>query len=225
MRLNVILLGPPGAGKGTQAEILGKKYEIPHISTGDMLREAVKEKTPEGVEAGGTMARGELVPDDLVISMVRRRLEKPDARKGFLLDGFPRTREQAENLDRMLKEIGRGLDVVLYFRTNPAVVLKRLAGRWLCRGCGKIYNVPNAMPKKTGVCDSCGGVLYQREDDKEETILKRLKVYEQQTSSLIDYYKRTGILSEVSGDEESKALSGVIDKIFGGLPKNQGVAG
>ncbi len=225
MRLNVILLGPPGAGKGTQAEILGKKYGVPHISTGDMLREAVKEKTPEGVEAGGYMARGELVPDHLVISMVRRRLEKPDAGKGFLLDGFPRTREQAENLDRMLKEIGRGLDVVLYFKTNPAIVLKRLAGRWLCRGCGKIYNVPNALPKKTGVCDLCSGVLYQREDDKEETILKRLKVYEQQTSSLIDYYKRTGILNEVSGDEESKTLSGVIDKIFGGLPKNQGVAG
>lgn len=225
MRLNVILLGPPGAGKGTQAEILGSSYGVPHISTGDMLREAVKDKTPEGIEAGAFMARGELVPDALVISMVRRRLERPDAQKGFLLDGFPRTRQQAEDLDRMLKGIGRALDIVLYFKTAAAVVLKRLAGRWLCRKCGKIYNVPNVMPKKAGVCDLCEGVLYQREDDKEETILKRLKVYEDQTAALIEYYRRTGILREVSGDEEAKSLSASIGRLFGSLERGQKVSG
>ncbi len=225
MRLNVILLGPPGAGKGTQAELMTKRYGIPHISTGDMLREAVKDKTPEGIEAGATMARGELVPDALVISMVRRRLQRPDAERGFLLDGFPRTREQAGELDRVLKEIAKKLDAALYFKTTPAVILKRLSGRWLCRGCGKIYNVPNAMPRKSGVCDVCGGVLYQREDDKEETILKRLRVYEEQTAELIDYYRRSGVLKEVSGDEDAKALSGVIDEIFRRLPGRQKVAG
>ena len=211
--LNVVLLGPPGAGKGTQAEILKKKYAVPHISTGDMLREAVKDGTAEGRKAKSYMDRGELVPDALVIEMVKVRLSRSDAKKGFLLDGFPRTKEQAENLDRMLRSIGKSIDAALYFKTSKEVILKRLCGRMVCRKCGKIYNIPNALPKKEGVCDLCQGGLYQREDDKPETVLKRLKVYEDQTAALIEYYRANGLLRELAGDMDAAQLTHVIDAL------------
>lgn len=216
MGLAVILLGPPGAGKGTQAEILTRKYGIPHISTGDMLREEVKGGTELGKKAKSFMDRGELVPDSVVISMVKNRLSRPDAKKGFLLDGFPRTREQAVNLDATLKEISREIDVALYFTASKEVVLKRLTGRRVCKTCGKIYNIPNLMPRKEGVCDACSGVLYQREDDKESTVLNRLKVYEAQTAPVIEYYKGLGKLHEVSGDWDASRLTGMIGSIFAG---------
>lgn len=217
MGLNVILIGPPGAGKGTQAEILKNKYRIPHISTGDMLREAIKKGSADGLKAKAFMDRGELVPDALVISMVKARLTEPDAKNGFLLDGFPRTKEQALNLDAMLKEIGKSIDAALYFKTTESLIVRRLTGRWICRGCGKIYNVPNVMPKKQGVCDLCAKDLYQRDDDKPETVLKRLRVYEQQTAELIEYYRKSGVLKEVSGDLDSPELTRDIDAIFGAV--------
>lgn len=216
MGLNVVLLGPPGAGKGTQAGILKKRYRIPHISTGDMLREAAEERTPEGLEAKAFMDRGELVPDPVVIAMVKRRLSRQDAKDGFLLDGFPRNREQAGDLDRMLREIGRAVDAALYFRASRDVILRRLTGRRLCRRCGKIYNIPNAMPKNEGHCDACGGALYQRDDDKETTVLNRLEVYVNQTASLVEYYRQSGVLKEVSGDEDAWKLSDEIGAILTG---------
>ena len=214
MGLNIVLLGPPGAGKGTQAEILTRKYSIPHISTGDMFREAARSGTEYGRAAKSYMDKGELVPDSVVISLVRERLQQKDAGQGFLLDGFPRTKEQARNLDAMLGEIGRSLDAALYFSASKDVVLRRLTGRRVCRKCGKIYNIPNLMPKKDGICDACGGQIYQREDDKEETVLNRLKVYEKQTAELVQYYKAAGLLREVSGDRDAQSLTKDIDAIF-----------
>jgi adenylate kinase len=219
MGLNVILLGPPGAGKGTQAEILGGKYRIPHISTGDMLREAIRNGSPRGLEAKAYMERGELVPDALVIAMVKERLERPDARTGFLLDGFPRTTEQARDLDAMLRGIGKAVDVVLYFTASKALILKRLTGRRVCRACGKIYNIPNSQPRCEGICDVCEGEIYQRADDREETVAKRLEVYEAQTAALVDYYRSSGVLKEVSGDKDARALTRDIDAIFGGAAR------
>lgn len=221
--MNVILLGPPGAGKGTMAELLKKEYGFAHISTGDMLREEVKAQTPNGVKAKSFMDRGELVPDSLVISMVKERLEKPDARGGFMLDGFPRTREQAVSLDAVLREIGKSIDAVLYFKTTESLILRRLTGRWLCKACGTIYNVPKKMPKKQGVCDVDGGPLYQRDDDKAETVLHRLEVYNKQTAPVIDYYSKAGKLREVSGDEDPDPLMVVIGKIFNEISRQPSV--
>ena len=214
MGLKVVLLGPPGAGKGTQAGILNKRFRWAHISTGDMLREAVKRGSPEGLKAGAYMDRGELVPDELVIAMVRERLKEKDAGEGFLLDGFPRTREQAVALDAALDGIRRKLDVALYFKTSEKVIIKRLTGRRICRSCGKIYHTVNMPPKKSGVCDLCGGPLYQRTDDAEETVRRRLGVYEAQTAPLIEYYGKNGILREISGDTDASAATGLVEKIF-----------
>lgn len=214
MGLNFVLLGPPGAGKGTQAEILARKYRIAHISTGDMLREAVKRGTGEGKAAKAFMDRGELVPDDLVIAMVRNRLLETDAREGFLLDGFPRTREQARNLDLTLEKIGKGIDLAIYLNCSAEVILRRLTGRFVCRNCGKIYNVPNSMPKKEGVCDHCNGSLYQRDDDKKETVLRRLEVYKKQTAELVEYYRQSDVLKEVCGDAELDYLTKDIEAVI-----------
>ena len=212
--MRLVLLGPPGAGKGTQAQVLSKDLNIPHISTGDMLREALKAASPLGLEAKAYMEKGALVPDELVIALVRERLSKSDAKKGFILDGFPRTPEQAKSLDESLKELKMPLDVVLYFKTSLAVIIARLSGRRVCGQCGKNYHQVNFRPKVEGACDVCGGKLIQRPDDKEETIEKRLKVYEDQTAPLIDYYKRKNILSEVSGDLDVKELNAELLKLF-----------
>jgi len=209
-----VLLGPPGAGKGTQAEVLAKDFRLPHISTGDMLREALKAGTPLGLKAKGYMEKGALVPDDLVIALVRQRFQMPDAKKGFILDGFPRTPDQAKSLDQTLADLTMPLDYVIYFKTSTPVVISRLSGRRVCGKCGKIFHMVNFRPAKEGLCDVCGGNLVHRPDDKEETILNRLDVYEKQTAPLIDYYRKTALLTEVSGDMDVSALNVVLKKLI-----------
>ncbi len=213
-KLRLVLLGPPGAGKGTQAQVLSKDLNIPHVSTGDMLREALKAATPLGLKAKEYMEKGALVPDEVVIALVSERLSKADAKKGFILDGFPRTPEQAENLDASLKKLKMPLDLVLYFKTSLAVIIRRLSGRRVCSQCGKNFHLTNFKPKVDGVCDACGGKLFQRPDDKEETIENRLKVYERQTEPLIDYYKKKGTLYETSGDLEVQPLNVILLDLF-----------
>jgi len=205
--VRIVLLGAPGAGKGTQAKKLVEKYGIPQISTGDILRKAVADGTPLGREAKNYMERGELVPDSIVIGLVKERITRDDCKKGYILDGFPRNTSQAEALDRVLAEMNAPLDVALNVDVEKEELLKRLTGRRTCRNCQQMYNVYFSPPKTDGVCDKCGGELYQREDDKEETIKKRLEVYEKSTAPLIKYYNRKGILKTVKG-------AGSIDEIF-----------
>ncbi|MBJ6801805.1 adenylate kinase [Geomonas propionica] len=197
--MNLILLGPPGVGKGTQAKLLIDRFGIPQISTGDILRAAVKELTPMGIKAKGFMDAGALVPDEVVIGIVEERLAQPDCQKGFILDGFPRTVPQADALSQVLTGIGKKIDHVVSLSVDKAELLKRLTGRRACSKCGAGYHVDFAAPKTAGICDACGGDLFQREDDKEETILNRLAVYEAQTSPLISYYQTAGLLRSVNG--------------------------
>lgn len=210
--MRIVLLGAPGAGKGTQAKKLIEKYGIPQISTGDILRKAVADGTPLGKEAKSYMDKGELVPDSVVIGLVKERLGQDDCKKGFILDGFPRNTAQAETLDGVLSEMNMPLQVALSVDVDLDILMKRLTGRRTCKGCGQMFNVYFSPPQKEGVCDKCGGELYQRDDDKEETIKKRLEVYEAQTAPLIDYYQGKGILKRVNGE-------GDIDQIFGEICK------
>lgn len=212
--MKIVLLGPPGAGKGTQSVVLSKEYNIPHISTGDILRESVKAGEPLGLKAKSFMDKGELVPDAIVTGIVVERLKKPDASKGFILDGYPRTLKQGQDLDAALKAISASIDIVVYFETSERVAVERLSGRRVCKKCGFNYHVKNIPPKKSGVCDKCGSELFQRPDDKEETVLNRLKVYEAQTKPLIDYYTKQGILRKVSGDLNVDELFRVLSKLF-----------
>jgi adenylate kinase len=212
--MNLVLLGPPGAGKGTQAKVLSKEFKILHISTGDMLREAVKNETEVGKVAKSYMDKGELVPDSVVIDIVKERISKDDAKNGFMLDGFPRTDAQAVKLDEALSSAGKKLDLVLYFRTSEEVSISRLSGRRVCPICGAIFHIKNMPPKKDSICDRCGGRLIQRDDDKEDTIKRRLVVYENDTKSLIKYYKNKNILKEVSGDLEVAKLFDKIKVFF-----------
>lgn len=208
------MLGPPGAGKGTQSVVLAKTYGIPHISTGDILRESVKAGQPLGLKAKSYMDKGELVPDEIVTGIVVERLKKDDTRKGYILDGFPRTLAQAEELDRALRNASSDIDMVVYFATSPAVAIERLSGRRVCRSCGFNYHIKNIPPRKEGLCDKCGGELFQRPDDKEDTVRNRLKVYEDQTKPLIDFYAKKGSLKRVSGDMGVDDLFKVLSKIF-----------
>ena len=212
--MRIVLLGPPGAGKGTQAQVLSKDLTLPHISTGDMLREALKAGSPLGLEVKAYMEKGALVPDDIVIALVSERLRKADAKKGFILDGFPRTPEQAESLDQSLKGLEMPLDIVLYFKTGLDVIIRRLSGRRVCSQCGRNFHLTNFKPKVDGLCDVCGARLIQRPDDKEETIENRLKVYEHQTAPLIEYYKKKKVLVEASGDMEVKPLNVTLMDLF-----------
>lgn len=212
--MNLILLGPPGAGKGTQSVVLAKKYSIPHISTGDILRESVKTGQRLGLKAKEYMDKGELVPDEVVTGIAAERLKHPDTKNGYILDGFPRTLKQAEDLDKVLKDINSAIDIVLYFATSTDVAIERLTGRRVCKSCGFNYHINNIPPKKTGICDKCGGGLFHRPDDNEETVRNRLKVYEDQTKPLIDYYSKQGILKRVSGDMGVDDLFKVLHKIF-----------
>ncbi len=200
--MNIVLLGAPGAGKGTQAELLAEYLRIPHVATGDLFREALRGDTPLGRRAKAYIERGELVPDDITIAMVQERLAQPDSERGVILDGFPRTVEQARALDRVLAERGTQLDLVIFIRVRPEVLLQRLSGRWICRDCQGVYHMTFNPPRQPGVCDVCGGPLYQREDDRPETQSRRIEVYLAQTSPLIEYYRERGLLVEVDGERE-----------------------
>ncbi len=204
--MNIILLGPPGAGKGTQAELLIAKYNIPHISTGDMFRAAIKEGTSLGVEAKGYMDQGQLVPDEVVIGIVKERLQKEDTQKGFLLDGFPRTVSQAEALEKILAEMERKITVTINIEVDSDILLRRLTGRRVCRNCAAVYHIETKKSKIEGVCDHCGGEVYQRTDDTPETVSNRLDVYKKQTEPLIDYYAKKGLLATFKGDAGIQVL-------------------
>jgi adenylate kinase len=212
--MRIVLLGGPGSGKGTQAQKLINKLGVPQISTGDIFRAAVKEGTPMGLKAKAFMEQGELVPDDVVIGVVEERLTKPDLDKGYMLDGFPRTVGQAQALDKILASQSKGLNHVVLVDVPDEELVKRLSGRRTCRNseCGKMYHVMFNPPKKEGICDACGSELYQRADDSEATIRERLSVYNSQTSPLIDYYDKKGLLRRVEG-------VGPIEQIFASIQK------
>jgi adenylate kinase len=219
-RTGLVLLGPPGAGKGTQAEGLSRKFEIPHISTGDMLRGAVAAGTKVGLEAKKYMDAGELVPDSVVVAIVGERLQQADCEKGWLLDGFPRNTAQADALAAQLAEIGHDVTAVLYIKVPADAVVERLCGRRMCRACNKGYHVKFMPPRAEGKCDACGGELYQRDDDREETIRQRLEVFEQSTAALVDYYAGKGRLREVDGagtpEEVGEALAAAVQEARAG---------
>jgi adenylate kinase len=204
--MNLILLGPPGAGKGTQAVRLAGKHSIPQISTGDILRKAVKEKTLLGIKAKSYMNSGNLVPDEVVIGIIKERLSESDCKTGFILDGFPRTLIQAEKLEEMLKSENKIIDKVINIDVKDDVLIKRLCGRRICKKCGAGYHISFAPPLKEGVCNKCGGELYQRDDDTEDTIMSRLEVYKRQTEPLINYYGKKNILATVQGDLSMDAI-------------------
>jgi len=212
--MKIVLLGGPGSGKGTQAKKLTEKYGTAQVSTGDIFRAALKEGTPMGLKAKTYMDKGELVPDDVVVGVVKERLAKPDLADGFMLDGFPRTLPQAEALDKMLSDLGAVIDHAILVDVPDGELMKRLTGRRTCRNsdCGKMYHIMFNKPKKEGVCDACGSELYQRDDDSEATIRERLNVYNEQTAPLIDYYQNKGLLARVNG-------VGAIDHIFGEFVK------
>lgn len=214
--MNIILMGLPGAGKGTQAERIVETFNFPHISTGDMFRAAVKNETPLGLEAKSYMDKGLLVPDEVVIGIVRDRLSKDDCANGFLLDGFPRTVPQAEALTATLKELGRELDHVININVERDVLVTRLTGRWICPTCGASYHTVFNPPKVEGICDKDGGKLYQRDDDKEEVVVQRLDVNIAQTQPLIDYYSAQGILRNIDGDQDIQVVFAEIASLLRG---------
>ena len=197
--MNLILLGPPGAGKGTQAQRIVDRYHIPQISTGDILRAAVKESTPLGMKAKGFMDQGQLVPDEIVIGIIEERLKAKDCDPGFTLDGFPRTIPQAEALQPILTNIEKKIDHVINIEVDPEELVRRLTGRRTCKNCGAMFHLLFQQPKKEGICDRCGGMLYQRADDKEETIRTRMKEYEKQTAPLVQYYQGKKTLRSIQG--------------------------
>jgi adenylate kinase len=204
--MNLILLGPPGAGKGTQAELIIERYAIPHISTGDIFRAAIKEGTPMGVKAKGYLDSGQLVPDEIVVGIVQERLKQNDCKNGFLLDGFPRTIPQADALEEFLKGLNQNITAVINIEVDFEALIVRITGRRLCRNCGTVYHIRNKREKTEGVCDNCGGEIYQRDDDLPETVKKRLQVYQNQTEPLISYYSEKGILKSFDGQEPIAVL-------------------
>jgi len=200
--MRVVLLGPPGAGKGTQAKRLAEGANVPHVASGDLFRKHQEEGTELGKTAKSYMEKGELVPDEVVIGMVLERIQAPDARAGYILDGFPRTLEQAKALDKALVKEGTRIDHVPLVEVNTAELVRRLGGRWICSQCQTPYHEESAPPKQPGVCDVCGGKLYQRPDDRSEAVRRRLEVYEEQTAPLVEYYARQGKLRRVNGQQE-----------------------
>jgi len=212
--MRLILLGPPGAGKGTQAEFLVERYGLAHVSPGNILREAVRAGTPLGAKAKGYMDQGLLVPDQIIIDLIRERLTAPDAQNGFLLDGFPRTIPQADALQAMLAEAGASLDAVVSLEVPEEELVRRSAGRRVCPACGATYNIYFAAPKTEGKCDHCGTALVQRDDDREATVRRRLEVYKAQTEPLVEYYRERGLLRTVDGlgtvDEVSSRIAKVL---------------
>ncbi len=215
--MNLILVGPPGSGKGTQAKMLIDKYGIPQISTGDILREAVKEGSPLGMKAKALMDKGSLVSDDIVIGIIEDRVGKPDCKGGFILDGFPRTVAQSEALDNILVRMGLKIDHLINIEVDDGELMKRLTGRRTCRQCGQGYHVMFDPPKNEGVCNECNGELYQRDDDKEDTIKSRLKVYHEQTAPVVGHYQAKKLCRTVDGvgkmDEVFKRITDIIDRV------------
>jgi adenylate kinase len=210
--VRVAFLGPPGAGKGTQARELAREWSVPQIATGDMLREAVATGTPLGQEAKRYMDRGALVPDEVIVRAMKERLARPDTSTGFILDGFPRTIGQAEALAQILKDLGQELEAVVYFDVSEAELLRRLTGRRVCRQCGSTFHLVSAPPAAAGVCDRCGGELYQREDDSEATVGNRLRVYQRQTAPLLDYYRDRSRLRTVAGEGTMPSIRAAIKR-------------
>ncbi len=210
MATYIVLLGPPGVGKGTQAEILAEQTGLVHVSTGELFREHIKNQTELGVLAQSFMHKGELVPDDVTIAMVKDRITRPDCQAGAILDGFPRTPVQADATKAMLGEMGDTVDIVPYITAPDEVLIERLSGRWTCRASGHIFNTAFHRPVKEGICDFDGSELYQRDDDKPETVKKRIQVYIEQTSPLIEYYRNEGVLFEVRGDQEIEKVTTVL---------------
>lgn len=213
--LRIILLGPPGAGKGTQAAKICERYKIPHISTGDIFRQNIKEGTELGLKANEYMSKGELVPDNLVLEIVEKRLVEDDCTNGFLLDGFPRTVYQAEQLDRFLDQDNHSITKVLEIDVDKEILKTRLIGRRVCRNCGATYHVINMPPEKEGICDICGGELYQRADDTAATVENRLDVYNTQTAPLVEYYESTDRLAHIDGSIGLENVFSDIVKILG----------
>lgn len=213
--MKIVLLGPPGAGKGTQAKSISNRYSIPHISTGDIFRKNISENTPLGIEAKSYMDNGQLVPDEVTINMVKDRLQQDDCKNGYLLDGFPRTVHQAEALDNFLKERNESIDTALLIEVPKEFILERMTGRRVCPSCGASYHIKFNPPAKDGKCDLCGSDVIQRKDDTEETVKERLDVYENQTQPLIDFYKNKKQLSVVDGTQAINEVFESICKILG----------
>ena len=213
--MRLLILGAPGAGKGTQAALIKEEYNIAHISTGDMFRKAIMDKTPMGVVAATYIEKGNLVPDDVTIALVKERLQEKDCNNGFLLDGFPRTYEQAVALDKILNDLHIKLDAVVNISVEDEYLVERITGRRVCEKCGASYHIKAAKPKVEGICDMCGGKLIQRKDDEEATIKNRLQVYYQKTKPVLDYYLKQGIVKNVSG-------VGDIEDIFMNIKKSLG---
>ncbi len=210
-------MGLPGAGKGTQAEQIVDKYEIPHISTGDMFRSAIKEGTDLGLQAKSFMDKGELVPDEVTIGIVRERLSKADCERGFLLDGFPRTVPQAEALETILSDLNREIDFVINIDVKKELLMERLTGRRICKSCGSTYHLVFNPPATEGVCDRCNGELYQRADDNEETVQNRLDVNLKQTKPLLDFYETKGYLRNINGQQDIRKVFADLDELLGSL--------
>lgn len=215
--MNIILMGLPGAGKGTQASEIVKKFPIPHISTGDMFRKAIKDETDLGKEAKSYMDRGELVPDEVTVGIVKERISEDDAKKGFLLDGFPRTIEQAEALSDIMQELGRSIDAVINIEVPEEELMNRLTGRRICETCGTTYHIVFNPPKVDGVCDLDGGKLYQREDDNPETVANRLSVNVKQSKPILSYYQDKGVLENIDGSKDIKEVTSDVINILDDL--------
>jgi len=213
--MRLILLGPPGAGKGTQAEKIAKEFNIPHISTGDIFRANIKNETELGIKAKQYIDNGELVPDSVVVAIVEDRIKQDDTKNGFLLDGFPRTENQALALDEVLNELGISLDAVINIKVDSQVLVSRITGRRICKDCGATYHIEFNPPAEEGICDLCGGELYQRSDDNEDTVQNRIDVYNKQTAPLIEYYSKQDLIKTIDGEQ-------AIDKVFTDIVKKLG---
>jgi adenylate kinase len=222
--MRIVFLGPPGAGKGTQAENISKIKQIPHISSGNLLRESVDNGTETGIKARHYIEKGLLVPDQIVVDIIKDRIVKSDCNAGFILDGFPRTLAQAKVLDEMLNILGNTLDLVFYFAVSQESIVLRLSGRRTCGNCGANYHIIYVPPAKEGICDRCGSILRQRADDKPETVLERLRVYREQTEDLIAYYRKNGILNEIKSDTSIEVITENILKIIDNLRKKKTMA-
>ena len=215
--MNLVLMGLPGAGKGTQAEKIVEKYGIPHISTGDMFRAAIKESTELGLQAKSFMDQGNLVPDEVTIGIVRERLSKEDCAEGFLLDGFPRTVAQAEALENILSDLNKKIDYVINIDVDQEFLMERLTGRRICKSCGSTYHLVFNPPAKDDVCDRCGGELYQRADDNAETVQNRLEVNQKQTKPLLDFYEGKGYLRNINGQQDIRKVFDDLDQLLRSL--------